>query len=168
MQYISLNKPLKTNFNNLIQGTKSVFQLNKIEEIKSPLDKCGMGIKGIGISPDGSLHPCQEENGLNEINNIGNVKQNLNIEQHKQYCENLYNKWLKYIKNIDQLPTSLNFKLFYANSYCSTRLKDDFAFNSTQTQFLKAIHQSCVRLFFNYNYTYNEKAKKYFNIGEEL
>ena len=102
------------------------------DELQSPMSKCGMGLYGIGISINGDLHPCQEENGMNEVASIGNIYDGLNYEAHEKYCENIYDNWIEYLKNIDRLSeNSLSFKLFLANNYCSTRLKDNFAFNNT-------------------------------------
>ena len=66
---------------------------------------------GIGISPDGSLHPCQEENGKNEIDAVGNIYTGIDFTIHEQYCQNIYNNWIKYLKMIDELPGRLNFEL---------------------------------------------------------
>lgn len=163
MRYLSLQQPLKTRCNNLITGVREIELLNTNGQLKSPLTGCGMGIIGVGVSPDGHLHACQEENSLNSQDAIGDIITGIDVKKQEAYCHNLYNNWIDYIKKVDQLDTSPNFKLYYANSYCSTRLKDGFACNTTQTAFLKGIHQSATRLYLNYHLTLNPYAQQLFN-----
>ena len=167
MQKISWEEPFDYIFMNLKNGIQEINNLNKNPFLKNPIDACGMGFKGIGISPDGKLHPCQEENGLNDINTIGDIYYGINKKLHKKYCQNIYDKWLIYIDNIDNLPGSPNFKLFYGNNVCNTRLKDGFAFNNTQTYFLRVIHRACSRLYYNFRLSLNPRAQYFLGDFEE-
>ena len=166
-QKISWEEPFDYILMNLKNGIQEINNSNKNPFLKNPIDSCGMGFKGIGISPEGKLHPCQEENGLNNINIIGDIYYGINKELHEKYCQNIYNKWLKYIDDIDSIPGSSNFKLFYGNNVCNTRLKDDFAFNNTQTYFLRVIHKACSRLYYNFNLSLNPRAQYFLGELEE-
>ncbi|MBE6148314.1 MAG: radical SAM protein [Firmicutes bacterium] len=164
MQKISWEEPFDYILTNLKDGIQGIYKSNQNNYLKNPIDACGMGFKGIGISPNGKLHPCQEENGVDDINIIGDIYYGIDKKLHEQYCKDIYNKWLEYIEKIDNIIGSSNFKLFYGNHVCNTRLKDGFAFNNTQTYYLRALHRACSRLYYNFNLSLNPRAQ-YF-LGE--
>lgn len=167
MQHILWCEPFNYILNNIIQGVQTIYNNENTFNLISPVHSCGMGCDGIGISIDGSLHPCQEENWKKEIESIGNIYTGISYIEHEQYLLNIYNLWINYLKNIDALPGSLNFKLFYATSYCSTRIKELKNFNNTQTYFLRVIHKSCTSLFYNFNLNLNPMAEALFQLEEK-
>lgn len=153
MQCLIWEEPFEYLLTNLTSGVSDLKIQEYNQVLKLPCEGCGMGNYGIGVSPDGSLHPCQEENGLNSINSIGNIYTGIDLEKHYDYHANVNSQWLKFIETIDNLPGSTNFKLFYANAYCSTRLKEGLAANITQTHYMRALHKACARLYAHYHHS---------------
>ena len=164
MQWLSWEEPVPYILTNLSEGVKTIHRLENIKFLNSPLISCGMGTNGIGISVDGSLHPCQEENGLNTVKSIGDIYKGIDTNLHLEYCQDIYNKWEEYLEKIDNIPGSPNFKLFYANSFCNTRLKDGFSVKDTQTYFLRAVHRAASRLYYQYHLTLNPEAQRIFQV----
>jgi MoaA/NifB/PqqE/SkfB family radical SAM enzyme len=58
MKNISHGEAFDYILTNLTEGVKLLDFQEKQEILESPLSRCGMGMCGIGVSPDGSLHPC--------------------------------------------------------------------------------------------------------------
>lgn len=162
MQHLAWEEPFEYLLTNLTSGVKALKAQEYNQVLKFPNEGCGMGNYGIGISVDGSLHPCQEDNGQNEYQKIGDIYQGINSELHKQYCENIYNNWLIYIETIDALMGSTNFKLFYVNSYCANRVKENLAANITQTHYMRALHKACSRLYAHYHHSLHPIANRIF------
>lgn len=164
MQCFSWEEPIPYILNNLVNGVNDLANQEKTQALINPFSRCGMGFNCIGISPEGFLHPCQEENGQHENKSIGNIYSGIDVKLHKLYCEDIKEKWINYLKNIDENQDgSNNFKLFFANSYCSTRLKDNLAYCKTQAYYLKPLHRACSVLYQHYRYTLNPMALKVFN-----
>ena len=162
MQCLAWEEPFGYLLTNLTNGVKELKYQEYNQILKLPIEGCGMGNYGIGISPDGSLHPCQEDNGLNIVNSIGDIYKGIDKELHLEYSKKIYDKWLEFIETIDELPGSTNFKLFYANSYCSNRLREGYAANNTQTYYLRALHRACSRLYAHYHHSLHPIANLIF------
>jgi uncharacterized protein len=159
MKHILLNTELPYVFNNFISSYQDLLNIEQESMLKNPMSSCGLGIKGIGISPSGNLFPCQENNGKSEEFCIGNIYSGIDTIKHKEYCNNFYNKWKEYVETIEQQSIGTqNFKLFYANNFCSTRILQNYAYSNTYTFYLKAIHQACSRFLYNFNFSLNPKT----------
>ncbi len=153
MQHLSWGEPFNYLLTNLTTGVKALKEQEYNQILRLPNEGCGMGNYGIGVSVDGSLHPCQEDNGLNTKNSVGNIYSGIDINLLRQYGEKVYNQWLNFIETIDNLPGSTNFKLFYANNYCANRIKESLAANITQTYYIRALHRACARLYAHYHHS---------------
>lgn len=164
MQSISWGEKPNYILTNLSIGVTELYYQNKEEALFNPLERCGMGRYGIGISPEGFLHPCQEANGKHNKDAIGDIFNGIDPIAHEAYFRRIYDKWLEYIQQVNKLILTPSFKLFYANAYCSTRIDEQVAFGSTQLHFLRATHHACSRLYRNYHLTLNPFARQIFSV----
>lgn len=154
MRHILLDEKLDYHFTNLIDAYHTVLDIENIPKLKNPLSCCGLGIKGIGISPTGELFPCQENNGKDSEESIGNIYSGIDIIKHKNYCLKFYEYWKQYVQQINNSNNGTNnFKLFFANHFCSKRLLENLAYSNTYIYYLKPIHQTCSRFLYNFNYS---------------
>lgn len=167
MRYILLEEKIPYQFTSLTDTYKTIFYQDIEPILKNPLSACGLGMKAIGISPTGDLFCCQEDNGKTASDCIGNIFTGIDSQKQKQYCLDYFTKWKKYVNDIKEKNVGTNnFKLYYANNFCSHRIKENFGFSNTYTFYLKGLHQSASKLFYNFYLSLNPNTIQYFNLEE--
>lgn len=77
-------------FNTLITMYRDFKEADTNPQFHNELDRCGMGTTAIGVSFDGKLIPCQEENTSQSIV-IGDVFNGIDKEKHIKYLEEYFN-----------------------------------------------------------------------------
>lgn len=167
MKHILLNEKLEYKFTTLLDIYNILLNQEYCPNLKNPLSSCGLGIKAIGISPQGNLFPCQENNGKSTSDSIGNIDIGIDYKKHEEYCLKYYNAWKNYVITIDtNFHGSQNFKLFFSNYFCATRLIEGYAYSNTYVFYLKALHQAASRFLYNYNFSLNPKVTDFFNFND--
>lgn len=76
-------------FNTLITAYRDLRESDYTPTFHNELDRCGMGTTAVGVSYNGNLIPCQEEN-TSQSMIIGDVFSGINKEKHIAYLEHYF------------------------------------------------------------------------------
>lgn len=133
-----MNQENVIQFDSLINAA---VQIKKIEDnpiFGNDILRCGLGTTSIGITFDGKLMACQEENSISSSDAyIGDVFNGINKEKHKKYL-------LKYWEIIEDLscnkPCDTNVKMFCFNSQCPNQIIKNGKISVGKCIYNKAIH----------------------------
>lgn len=105
--------------------------------------RCGMGTTSIGVAFDGSLHPCQEQNSINEYK-IGNVFDGIDFKLRDEYIQKYFDDMTKLKCNGFCTPA---LKYMCMNSQCPNKIiHNDGVISDTRCCYMRAIFYSIVRL----------------------
>lgn len=106
-------------------------------------NRCGMGTTSIGVSYDGKLHPCQEENSSDKYI-IGNVFDGIDFQSRNEYIKTYYS-------NMDNLSCKeicrQAIKYICFNGQCPNKIMETQGqISNTRCAYNRAIFYSIVRL----------------------
>jgi uncharacterized protein len=78
--------------NTIIEFFNKISNIKKFSEIviNNQLTKCGLATTGTGISPEGLIIPCQEQNSKIEYS-IGNIWDGIDFKLHEEFLLNYFN-----------------------------------------------------------------------------
>lgn len=105
-------------FDGIISAYHELCEMEKIPMFHNGLNRCGMGTTSIGISPDGTFHPCQEENSTTDYV-IGNINDGIDKEAHIRYLQSYFD----IMSNLHcEEPCPINMKLYCFNQQCPNQI----------------------------------------------
>lgn len=107
---------------NLIDTYRLLRKANDANVFNNEIFRCGTGITSVGVTTNGELVGCQENNSCPEDNEIiGNVFEGINLEKHRVFIE-------KVIQELDNVSIKSNGcgidGLVAVNKICPNRIKD--------------------------------------------
>lgn len=158
-------EPLKAVPNMLTMAVNELIEYGEDPKLLPPAERCGMGHYGVGVSFDGKLHPCQEDNSTLDFI-IGDIYDGVDIEKQKEYYDLLYSKFTEYIERINQMEVTNAFKLYLARGYCPTRLREGKADSTSALLSLKGLFLAASRLKETCEYSMHPMCKQLFG-GED-
>lgn len=121
--------------------------------------RCGMGTTSIGISYDGTLNPCQEENSTKKFA-IGDIWTGIDKDKHKDYL----NKYFNIMDNLHcekNCPSSIRYICF--NSLCpNSIIQDNGNISDAKCLYHRAMYYAVGRLYQNCRASIFPNIRSYF------
>lgn len=135
---------------------EKVIRVNPITEIYSQLEsarfnptffngwnRCGMGTTSIGVSCDGTLHPCQEENSSDNYV-IGDVNTGIDFNKRDAYINEYFNN-MKNLTCSGMCSSALRYVCF--NGQCPNKVMHNRGkISDTRCAYMRAIFYSVARI----------------------
>lgn len=133
-------------FTSLVQLYKTLFEGDSTPVYHNEVTRCGMGTTSVGVSFDGTLNPCQEENSTKKYE-IGDVFRGIDFEKRNQYLK----KYFDIMTNLScdkHCPRTLRYTCF--NSLCPNSLIGDAGkISEAKCIYNRTLYQTAQRLFQN-------------------
>lgn len=138
-----VNDKVPIHFDGLISAYESLCSQDLEARFDNTPNRCGMGTTSIGVSPDGTINPCQEENSTKKYE-IGNVYDGIDTEKHIAYLEH-------YMNIMNNLHCDYfcppNLRMFCFNAQCPNGIiRNNGKISSGKCIFSKAIRAVAVKL----------------------